>query len=63
MNDIIYKPSFIKVQLLSSCCCACKKYRPSVHNAALVWVTIAVPMVRLVHARYRNKSNVGDQFR
>ena len=38
------KPVFINIQLLSSCCCACKKYRPSVHNAALVWVTIAVPV-------------------
>ena len=43
----INKPAFIKIQLLSSSRRACKKYLPSVHNAAFVWVTIAVPMVRL----------------
>lgn len=36
-------PIFIRVQLLSICWLACRKYRPSVHIAACCSVTMAVP--------------------
>lgn len=37
-------PDFIRVQLESNCWLACKKYRPSVHKAALSVVTTANPV-------------------
>lgn len=42
-NVVQYIPSLIKVQFESNCFSACRWYRPSVHSAALVSVTIAVP--------------------
>ena len=36
-------PSLMRIQFSSSCFSACKKYRPSVHRAALSVVITAVP--------------------
>lgn len=45
-------PIFIRVQLLSICWLAWRKYRPSVHIAAYCSVTMAVPTHHNKHSRF-----------